>query len=120
MLKTPAPQLCVGSYRAEQLGDRVVIVAMGNHQTSGYQVFFQQSELTIWPPEFSLMHVFRASIVLKVETPFVEWTSFKATERIDKVMIHDGEGKKEIQIAHAPEALKKHAEEYFGKDGPFP
>src|SRR5439155_11536299 len=71
MTTAPAvePQLCHGEYQALKLSNCVVISATGVHMSSGYTVFFKKSPLDIFPPQFSLMHIF-AGGMLDVIVPF--------------------------------------------------
>jgi hypothetical protein len=101
-------ELCAASYRAQQVPGAVLIFAEGIHPTSGYQVFFEQSLIDIFPPQFILWHVKPSGIVLDVLTPFFVYTSFKATDKIDAVIVHDANGKHEVKVEQVPDLLLKH------------
>ena len=100
--------LCAASYRAEQVPGAVLIFAHGIHSTSGYVVFFEQSPIDVFPPEFSLWHVKPSGVVLDVITPFTEYTSFIAKEKIDTVVVHDVNGKHEVPVEQVPDFALKH------------
>jgi len=102
-------ELCVATYRAEQIPGAVVIHAQGIHRTSGYQVFFDQAPITVFPPEFSLWHVKPAGIVLEVITPFAAHTTFRATQKVEKVIVHDAAGRHEVPVEQVPDFLMAHA-----------
>jgi hypothetical protein len=109
MTNTPRTvQPCAASYRAEQVPGVVLIFADGAHSTSGYRVFFEQSPIDVFPPEFLLWHVQPSGIVLQVITPFNEWTSFKAKEQIKTVVIHDANGRHEVEVEQVPDLANKH------------
>lgn len=91
-------QLGRASYRAEQVEDKVIIFAMGWHPTPGYDDFFEQSPIDIFPPQFILRTIPPTGIVLQVLTPFVIWVMFGATEPVDTVTVHDADGAHEIKV----------------------
>ena len=110
MSKTPRTvEPCAAPYRAEQVPGAVLIFAHGVHPTSGYVVFFEKSPIDVFPPEFSFWHVKAAGIVLEVITPFTEYTSFKAKEKVEAVVVHDANGKHEVKVEQVPDLLLKHA-----------
>jgi hypothetical protein len=116
----PSPQLCTARYSAEQIPGCVVLTASGFHQTSGYKVFFQQSLVTIFPPQYSLWHVFPGGIVLDVITPFTESVRFAAKGRVPEVVVWDATGRHVVRVDSASDFQVKHAIEFLEKDGPFP
>lgn len=116
----PKPEPCSADYTAEQIPGRVVITASGFHNTSGYKVFFQQSLLDIYPPQFSFWHIFSGGIVLEVITPFRETVQFAAKQRVKQVVVYDANGKHVVPVESAPDRTVKHASASFKKDGPFP
>ncbi len=89
-------ELCAATYRAEQVPGSVFVHAQGIHPTSGYQVFFEQSPLTVFPPEFSLWQIKPGGIVLDVLTPFAVHITFKASQKVDKVVVHDSTGMRRV------------------------
>lgn len=101
-------ELCAATYRATQVPGEVIIFAEGIHPTSGYKVFFELSPIDIFPPEFILWHVKPSGIVLPVLTPFMEYTSFKAADKIDAVFVHDANGRHKVPVEQAPDLLLKH------------
>lgn len=110
MKKTPTSiALCAASYRAQQVPGAVLIFADGIHPTSGYEVFFELSPLDIFPPEFILWHVKPAGVVLDVLTPFTVYTSFKTTGEIERVAVHDANGRHEVEVEQVPDLLREHA-----------
>lgn len=102
-------ELCAAYYRAQQVPGAVFIFAEGFHPTSGYHVFFEQSPIDIFPPEFILWHVKPSGIVLQVITPFFVYTSFNAPSKIDAVVVHDANGRHEVPVEQVPDLLLKHA-----------
>lgn len=99
---------CAASYRAQQVPSEIITFAEGIHPTSGYKVFFEQSPIDVFPPEFILWHVKPSGIVLPVITPFWLYTSFKASEKIDAVFVHDANGRHKVPVEQVPDLLLKH------------
>lgn len=97
---------CAASYRAEQIPGAVLIFANGVHPTSGYAVFFEKLPIDVFPPEFSLWHVKPSGIVLDVITPFTKYTSFTTKQKIDTVVVHDANGKHEVNVEQVPDVMK--------------
>src|SRR4030095_733582 len=56
-------------YAAVWQKGEVTLTASGSHATAGYRVFFEQSMLMIYPPEFSLKHQRPTGMVAQVITP---------------------------------------------------
>ncbi|HEV2764832.1 MAG TPA: hypothetical protein VGV38_17760 [Pyrinomonadaceae bacterium] len=100
---------CAASYRAEQVPGAVVIHASGFHSTSGYKVFFEQSAIDIFPPEFILWHVEPVGMVLQVLEPFDEFVAFAASDKIERVTVHDASGRHEIEVEQVPDLRLSHA-----------
>ena len=99
-------ELCEAAYRAEQVPGTVNLVGDGEHDEDGYEVRFEESPVTIFPPEFSLFH--RApEIRLPKLTPFQARTSFPVQEWIEKVVVHDAKGRHEVPVEHAPDAIER-------------
>jgi len=97
----PTVELCSGNYYAEQVPGSVIIHALGRHMTGGYHVFFEQSLITVFPPEFSLWHVKPQGLVTQVIRPFAVHTNFPATAGVAKVAVHDANGKHEVPVDQA-------------------
>jgi hypothetical protein len=124
-LKKPSPALCSAHYNAQQVPGEVIIFAHGAHNTSGYSVFFQQSPIAIFPPQFILWHIAPGGIVLPVITPFTVHTSFKAAKPVATVVVHDAEGAHTIDVEQVLDRKAKGGHQHFAKrrvakDGPFP
>jgi len=86
------------TYRAAQVLGGVIIIAEGEHPTSGYETFFTESPLDVFPPQFILNHKQPDGIVLQVVTPFNVNTSFKTEETIEAVVVHDAQGEHQIEV----------------------
>jgi hypothetical protein len=80
------------------------------HPTSGYVVFFEKSPIDVFPPEFSVWHVKPSGIVLEVLTPFNIYTSFKTTGKVERVVVHDADGRHEVEVEQVPDRLRKHTQ----------
>lgn len=90
-------------YRANQVPGGVIIMADGEHNTSGYEAFFEQLPIDIFPPQFALKHRRPEGSTLDVITPFHVNTSFKASDKIDEVIIHDATGKHAVAVEQTPD-----------------
>jgi hypothetical protein len=99
-------ELCVATYRAQQVPGVVMLTATGLHPTSGYVTFFEQALIDVFPPEFTLWHVRPGGIVLEVFTPFVVAITFKAAKPVEKIVVHDAAGKHEVAVEQVPDFLK--------------
>lgn len=107
--KPTSVTLCSASYRAQQVPDAIFIFADGIHPTSGYHAFFEQSPIDVFPPEFILWHVAPSGIVLDVLTPFTTYTSFQSGGKIERVVVHDADGRHDVDVEQVPDLLLQHA-----------
>jgi hypothetical protein len=96
--------LCKASYRAEQIPGFVIITARGSHRTGGYQVWFEQSPIRIFPPELILHHE-RPEVGPDVITPFSVTHSFEASDPVERVVVHDRDGRHEVPVEQVPDAV---------------
>jgi hypothetical protein len=85
-------------YAATWEKGKVTLTASGSHGTAGYRVFFEQSMLMIYPPEFSLKHQRPRGAAATVMTPFSVKTSFKADEKPQAVTVHDAKGRNRVPV----------------------
>jgi hypothetical protein len=85
-------------YSATWKDGRVTLTAAGSHPSAGYRVFFEQSMLMIYPPEFSLKHQRPTGMAAQVITPFSVRTSFKAEEKPQAITVHDAKGRNRISV----------------------
>lgn len=96
--------LCKASYRAEQIPGLVIVTARGSHPTGGYRVWFEQSPIRIFPPELILYHE-RPEVGPDVVTPFSVTYSFQASEPVERVVVHDHNGRHEVPVEQVPDAV---------------
>lgn len=97
------PELCEGKYSAQQVPGAVIIFAAGAHLTAGYETYFEQLPIDIFPPQHRLMHMKPAGIVAQVVTPFVVYASFPAKDKIEEVVIHDSKGEHKVKVEQVPD-----------------
>lgn len=90
-------------YRANQIGDMVFLIATGTHGTLGYETFFEQALIDIFPPQFILKHVAPCDITPQVITPFVAVTRFRASGAIDELTVHDAQGAHQVRVDQTPD-----------------
>jgi hypothetical protein len=85
-------------YTATWKPGTLTLTASGSHNTAGYRVFFEQSMLMIYPPEFSLKHQRPAGMAAQVVTPFTVKTTFKADEKPQAITVHDAKGRNRVPV----------------------
>ena len=101
-MNQPNPTLAKADHlTASQIPGRVVIKASGSKPTPGHEVRFEESPLTVFPPEFSLVLIPPTGIVNQVITPFEVDTFFAATERVETVKVTDAVGRHEVLVDQA-------------------
>lgn len=96
--------LCKACYRAEQIPGLVIVTARGSHRTGGYQVWFEQSPIRIFPPELILYHE-RPEVGPDVIAPFSVTHSFGASDPVERVVVHDRDGRHEVPVEQVPDVL---------------
>jgi hypothetical protein len=97
--------LCKATYRAEQIPGLVIITARGSHPTGGYRVWLEQSPIRIFPPELNLFHE-KPEVGPDVITPFSVIYFFEASEPVERVVVHDRNGRHEVPVEQVPDALE--------------
>jgi hypothetical protein len=96
---SPKPELCKNAkYRAVQKDGKVTLFATGEHPTSGWKVAFEQLPIEIFPPQYRLVCLQPTGIVAQVVTPFEVSRSFKASDPVKQVVVHDAKGKHEVPV----------------------
>lgn len=90
-------------YRANQVPGAVVIIAEGTHGSPGYDSFFQQSPMEVFPPQFILKHRKPDGITIQLETPFVAVTYFRTAEEIKELVVHDAQGSQTVPVDQTPD-----------------
>src|SRR6266403_2199754 len=101
-------ELCVAIYHAHQVGHTVILSGTGAHPTSGYDEFFEQSPIDVFPPAFTLWHKAPSGPVLDVITPFSLSTHFASSEPVKKIIVHDNSGSHDVAVTQASEAVHHH------------
>ena len=105
----PAPkstaeiELCNATYLAQQVPGVVIVFATGLHPSAGFQTFFEELPITIYPPQFRLLHIKPTGPVSQVVTPFQLYTSFPAQQKVERVVIHDSSGRHEVVVEQVPD-----------------
>jgi hypothetical protein len=93
-----------GYFRAVQISGTVLLSAIGMAPSAGYRVFFQQSPIRIFPPEFNL---FQEEVCpgADVLTPFCVLTSFQSSQEppVPRVVVHDRRGRHEVRVSQEGE-----------------
>jgi len=83
-------------YNAFQIAGSVVIIASGKTKVAGHSVRFQDTPAAVSPPEYKLVHA--SDPAAQVELPFVAYTVFPAEDDVNRVVIHDASGRREIEV----------------------
>lgn len=91
------------TYHAQQVPGAVIITAEGDYPSAGYESFFRQSAIAVFPPEFSFVWAPPDGPAAQVITPFRTSTYFKAVEPVESVTIHDAEGRHTVEVTQVPE-----------------
>lgn len=89
------------TYTASQTPDEVIIKATGENNTGGYQTKLVMSPLRIFPPQWLLVRKPPEGPAIQVISPFEVTASFKAKDKIDRVVVTDGAGKHEVKVDQA-------------------
>jgi hypothetical protein len=97
--------LCKATYRAEQIPGLIIVTARGSHRTGGYRVWFEQSAIRIFPPELNLFHE-KPEVGPDVITPFSVTYFFEASDTVERVVVHDRNGRHEVPVEQVPDALE--------------
>lgn len=90
-------------YRANQVRETVFLIATGTHGTPGYDVFFEQALIDVFPPQFILKHIAPGGITIQLETPFVAITQFSASDKIEELTVHDAQGARQVPVDQTPD-----------------
>ncbi len=85
-------------YTAQQNGGKVTLTARGQHRTGGFAVRFQDTPIDVFPPEYELRHVRPTGMVTQAITPFEQTTRFPAADPVGRVVVHDAQGRHEIEV----------------------
>ena len=88
-------------YTASQTPSEVILKAIGQNPTAGYQTRLVPSPLRIWPPQHLLAHKKPDGMSAQVITPFEVSASFKSTDPVKTVIITDAAGRHEVQVDQA-------------------
>ncbi len=87
-----------GDYSAEYKNGEITLKATGDAPSAGYKVWFEQSMIAVFPPEFSLMWEAPGGLAADMMTPFVAQVSFPADEEVTHVIVHDDEGTHTVAV----------------------
>jgi hypothetical protein len=85
-------------YAAQWADGKVTLRAQGTHNTGGYEVSLQQSDIEIFPPQFSLVHKRPLGIVTQAITPFNVSASFVAATKPASVIVYDSKGQQQVPV----------------------
>ena len=86
---------------ASQASGEVIIKAMGENPTAGYETKLVMSMLRIWPPQYMLARKKPDGMAAQVISPFEVSASFKTTDPIATVIVTDAAGRHEIKVHQA-------------------
>lgn len=95
------PELGLGTYRAEQISDAVIVHADGETPTAGWTVWLQEAMIDVYPPEFTLYWEPPDGLAADVVTPFHVQADFFAEEPVRQVTIRDLHGAHDVAVKQA-------------------
>ena len=74
-----------------------------SHPSAGYQTYFEKLAIAVFLSEFKLSHVKPADPRAQVITPFGVYTSLPVTEKVEVLVVHDANGKREMPAEQIPD-----------------
>jgi hypothetical protein len=57
----------------------------------------------VFPPEFQLLHIAPTGLTAQVVTPFLVYTQFPAEQMVERVIVHDANGRHEVDVEQVPD-----------------
>lgn len=90
-----------GTYRANQIGAAVIIIASGSAPI-GTDVHLIQSPIEIFPPQFGLFFR-RHRSPQPSEVPFDVTATFYSKEQVKTVIVRDADGRHEVRVDQTPD-----------------
>lgn len=88
-------------YEAHQINGIVVVLAYGQHKSTGYKVSLRQRPEEIYPPMFELVHTEPGGINAQVLTPYATIGHFKVGAPVKTIHIIDADGKHDVPVKKA-------------------
>lgn len=85
-------------YLAQQSGERVIIIATGEHAATAIEPHFQETPVAGSLPAYRLIHTRPRGRGLKFAAEFMAHTSFPANQQINRVVVYDEDGHHEIAV----------------------
>jgi hypothetical protein len=88
----------VGTYRARQIGDKVVVLAEGKTPALHYKVWLQASAEEILPPIFELWWLPPPGGEALIATPFHVHAAFESERELEQVRVRDAKGVHDVRV----------------------
>ncbi len=86
------------TYRAEQRGTAVKLIATGNHPAAGWQSQFEDSPAATFPPQYRFVSIPPKGMVAQVISPFEVSRSFRSDKPIASIAVHDAAGPHTVAV----------------------
>lgn len=99
MMQPDGFDLAEASFRAEQSGEWITIIASGENPTPGWTMKLARNLTREYPPSFALYRKRPDGIVAQVITPFELCGKFRSEEKLQKIRIRSAAGWIEVTIA---------------------
>lgn len=99
-----------GEYYALQVPGWVIVTAVGQAPTPGHKILLWQLPIEIYPPQFELLWVPPTDPTIQVLHPFRVHTRFPAADKVDKIFVHDRNGRHEVAVEPVPGAADQGAQ----------
>lgn len=94
-------------FEAHQIDGIVVVLAYGQHKSTGYKVALRQRPEEIYPPMFELVHTEPGGINAQVLTPYATIGHFKVGAPVKSIRVFDADGQHDVPVKQAATKKKK-------------
>ena len=85
-------------YEAYQIENIVVVLAYGQHKSTGYKVALRQRPEEIYPPIFELVHTEPGGLNAQVITPYAAIGHFKLGAPVKGLRVIDADGEHNVRV----------------------
>ena len=86
------------SIRIFQCDGAILICAMGDLPSPGFDVRIEQSPLRIFPPQFNIVRCRRPGVFPELITPYRLCKSFPLSDKVLEITVHHAEGSDKVEV----------------------
>ena len=108
------------SLRAFRARDDVLIVAVGELPTPGYEVDVERSPIRVFPPQFNLWRCALPGVFPEVITPYTYAETVRYPSDQPQITVHHADGADEVPIEDCGPELAPYSEAVRGREGDCP